>query len=94
MYKYILTIDAEKDIVRIYEYGISQFGVQQADTYYDLLFDCFDKIASNPYLFPSAGHIIQGYRYCVCGSDTIYYKISNQEIVEIITIIGRQDFKF
>jgi toxin ParE1/3/4 len=93
MYKYVLTIDAEEDIVRIYEYGIGQFGMQQADKYYEMLFDCFDKIASNPYLFPSAEHILQGYRYCVCGIDTIYYAITNQEIVEIITIIGRQDFK-
>jgi toxin ParE1/3/4 len=92
MYKYLLTIDAEEDIVRIYEYGFALFGMIQADKYYDLLFECFDQITSNPYLFPTADHIKIGYRYCVCGVDTIYYKILNQEIVEIITIIGRQDF--
>ncbi len=93
MYKYILTLDAEEDIVRIYEYGFGQFGMNQADIYYDMIFDCFDRIAKNPYLFPAANHIKIGYRYCVCGIDTIYYKIENQNIVEIITIIGRQDFK-
>ena len=53
MYKYILTIEAEEDIVRIYEYGFVKFGSTQADKYYDMLFECFDKIESNPFLFPS-----------------------------------------
>ena len=56
-----------------------------------MIHDCFDKIESNPFLFPSANHIKKGYRYCVCGVDTIYYNIKVNEI-EIITIIGRQDY--
>lgn len=92
MYKYLLTLDAEEDIVRIYEYGFGQFGLAQADVYYDMIFDSFDIICKNPYLFPVADHIKIGYRYCVCGADTIYYKILNQDIVEIVTIIGRQDY--
>ena len=30
-------------------------------------------------------------RYCVCGVDTVYYNISENNI-EVITIIGRQNF--
>jgi len=30
------------------------------------------------------------YRRCVCGVDSIYYKI-NENIVEIMAIVGRQD---
>lgn len=37
------------------------------------------------------GRFRQGYRYCVCGVDTIFYKISPDEI-EIMAIIGRQNF--
>ena len=44
MYKYILTIEAEEDIVRIYEYGFVKFGSIQADKYYNMLFECFNKI--------------------------------------------------
>jgi toxin ParE1/3/4 len=92
MYKYVLTKEAEADIIRIYEYGFGQFGIIQADKYYEMLFDCFDKIASNPFLFPTAEFIKEDYRYCVCGVDTIYYKIINHQTIEISTIIGRQDF--
>ena len=50
------------------------------------------RIGENPYQFPQASHIRQSYHYCVCGSDTIYFKLTTDEIPEIIRIIGRQEF--
>ncbi len=91
MYRYKLNVQAEEDLTRIFEYGLGRFGFLQANKYYDMLFECFSKITSNPYLFPNAIRYREGYRYCVCGVDTIYYKI-NAEVVEIMAIIGRQDF--
>lgn len=78
-------------MLRIYEYGVAKFGLNQADKYYNMFQDCFEKISSNPHLFPEANHFRKGYSYCVCGADTIYYKINGNEI-EIMAIIGRQDF--
>tara|TARA_R110002020_G_scaffold114593_3_gene263519 strand:- start:25622 stop:25897 length:276 start_codon:yes stop_codon:yes gene_type:complete len=91
MYKYKLTNEAEADIVRIFEYGLNRFGLQQATKYYDMLFECFNKIATNPLLFPVVLNYKNAQRYCVCGVDTIYYNINGDQI-EIITIIGRQDY--
>ena len=91
MFSYKLSIQAEEDLTRIFEYGIGRFGLLQANKYYDMLFDCFSKIASNPYLFPEATRFRQYYRLCICGVDTIFYKINDDEI-EIMAIIGRQDF--
>ena len=91
MYKYDLSEKAKEDLLRIYEYGIAKFGLHQADIYFNMMHDCFDKIASNPYLFPSAIRYREGYRYCVCGVDTIFYKI-NDHTIEIMAIIGRQDY--
>jgi toxin ParE1/3/4 len=93
MYSYFLSSEAKEDLRRIYYYGIGKFGINQADIYFNMLHDCFDKIEENPFLFPSADHIKEEYRFCVCGVDTIYYKIINENFIEIITIIGRQDFK-
>lgn len=78
-------------MLRIYEYGIAKLVLNQADKYFDMMHDCFDKIASNPFLFPEAFRYRKGYRYCVCGVDTIFYKINGSEI-EIIVIISRQNF--
>ena len=92
MYSYKLSVEAENDVIRIYEYGFYKFGLIQADKYYNELFECFNKIAKNPSMFPAAEHIKEGYRYCVSGVDTIYFKIKKNNGIEIITIIGRQDF--
>jgi toxin ParE1/3/4 len=91
MYKYKLSFEAEEDVIRIFEYGLGKFGLIQANTYYDMLFECFNKIASNPFLFPVVIRYKDVERYCVCGVDTIYYNIIGDE-VEIIAIIGRQDY--
>lgn len=91
MFKYKLNIQAEEDIIRIFEYGIEQFGLVQANKYYEMLFECFSKIASDPLMFPEASKYRKGYRYCVCGVDVIFYKINFNEI-EIMAIVGRQNY--
>ncbi|GAO30819.1 hypothetical protein JCM15548_13133 [Geofilum rubicundum JCM 15548] len=62
----------------------------QADKYYDAFFEYFEVIAKRPFSFESVDHIKKGYRRCVCGVDSIYFKIENGT-VEIMAIIGRQD---
>ncbi|MDH5366968.1 MAG: type II toxin-antitoxin system RelE/ParE family toxin [Cyclobacteriaceae bacterium] len=81
---------AKEDLIRIHHYGVARFGIEQADKYFDSFFKYFDIIAQRPYAFESVEFIRADYRRCVCGSDSIYYRI-NDEIVEIMTIIGRQD---
>ena len=91
MYEYFLTREAKEDLWRIYEFGVLKFGVNQAKKYFDTMHDCFDKIASNPFMFPEVVKYKIAVRYCVCGIDNIFYKISNNK-VEIITIVGRQNY--
>lgn len=91
MYRYKLNIQVEEGLTRIFEHCIGQFGLKQADKYYEIFFECFFKIASNPFHFPNSNHFRKGYRFCVCGVDTIFYKINGDEI-EIMAIIGRQNF--
>ena len=90
MYRYRLSVEAEEDIIRIFEYGIGQFGIVQAVKYYDMLFECFNKIAFNPLMFPVDSKHKEIDRYCVCGVDTIFFNVKDE--IEIITIIGRQNF--
>lgn len=90
IFRFILNLNAEDDLDRIHEYGVGQFGINQADKYYDKFFDYFERIVSNPYMFPISKQN-SAYRSCVCGVDTIYFKINN-DVVEIMAIIGRQDF--
>ncbi len=90
MAEYRLSNTAKEDLIRIHHYGVSTFGVNQADKYFETFFEYFDIIAQRPFAFESIDYIKKGYRRCVCGSDSIYYRLNN-DIVEIMAIIGRQD---
>ena len=90
MAKYKLSNVAKEDLIRIHHYGAKLFGIKQADKYFDSFFLHFELIAQNPLGFESVDFIKPGYRRCVCGVDSIFYKIG-EEVVEIMTIIGRQD---
>ena len=90
MANYKLSNTAKEDLIRIHHYGVERFGMQQADAYFNSFFDHFEMIARQPLSFESVDFIKKGYRRCVCGSDAIYYKVNNN-VVEIMTIIGKQD---
>lgn len=90
MSNYRINRIAEEDMIRIFHYGVQQFGLKQAEKYYDKLFEYFEAIAKSPYAFEAVDYIKPGYRRCVCDSNSIYYRIYAGE-VEIMTIIGYQD---
>ena len=92
MAKYRLSNEAKRDLIRIHHYGVAKFGITQADQYFDAFFEYFDIIAQRPFSFESVDYLKKGYRRCVCGVDSIYYRIENGT-VEIMAIIGRQDLK-
>jgi len=92
MAKYRLSNEAKEDLIRIHHYGVNRFGIAQADKYFNSFFKYFDIIAQQPFSFESVDYIKKGYRRCAIGSDSIYYKVNN-DIVEIMAIVGRQDLK-
>ncbi len=83
MAKYRLSNEAKNDLIRIHHYGVEKFGLAQADKYFEI-------IAKRPFSFESVDYLKKGYRRCICGSDSIFFKI-NGETIEIMAIIGRQD---
>ncbi|KYG74466.1 toxin ParE1/3/4 [Roseivirga ehrenbergii] len=91
MANYKLSNIAKVDLIRIHQYGVNRFGISQADKYFDTFFKYFDMITERPLYFESVDFIRPGYRLCVCSSDSIYFRVNNG-VVEIMTIIGRQDF--
>ncbi len=90
MADYRLSNEAKEDLIRIYQFGVEMFGIDQADKYFDSFFKYFDIISQQPYAFESINYVKSGYRRCACGSDSIYYRIENST-VEIMAIIGSQD---
>lgn len=92
MAEYRLSNEAREDLIRIHHFGVKQFGMAQADKYFDTFFDYFEMIADSPFAFESVEYIKSGYRKCPCGSDTIYFRLIENK-VEIMAIVGMQDLK-
>ena len=90
MAEFRISNTAKEDLIRIHHYGVKKFGTTQADKYFESFFEYFEIIAQRPFTFESVDFIKNGYRRCVCGSDSIYFKV-NENFVDIMTIIGRQD---
>lgn len=90
MAKYRLSNEAKNDLIRIHHYRVKKFGMTQADKYFESFFKYFEIISQRPFSFESVDYIKKDYRRCVFGIDSIYYKINN-EVVEIMAIVGRQD---
>tara|TARA_R110002072_G_scaffold81680_3_gene186809 strand:- start:1187 stop:1474 length:288 start_codon:yes stop_codon:yes gene_type:complete len=90
MAEFRISNTAREDLIRIHHYGVKKFGITQADKYFNSFFEYFEIIAQRPFSFESVDYIKKGYRRCVCGSDSIFYKV-NEDVVEIMAIIGKQD---
>ena len=92
MTEYRLSNAAKEDLIRLHHYGVEKFGITQADKYFNTFFDYFEIIAQSPFSFESVDYLKKGYRRCLCGSDSIYYRI-NDNMIEIMAIIGMQDLE-
>lgn len=92
MANYRISNTAKEDLIKIHQYGVHRFGEKQADTYFNALFNPFERIAQDPFAFESVDYIKKGYRGCFSGVDSIYFNLKN-DVVEIITIIKKKDLE-
>ena len=92
MANYRISNTAKDDLIRIHHYGVEKFGIEQADKYFDSFFKYFEIISQRPYSFEAVDFIKVGYRRCVCGSDSIYFKINNK-VIDIMIIVGKQEIE-
>lgn len=93
MASYKLSNQAKEDLIRIHQYGVRTFGEIEADKYLLNIFEQFNTIANHPNRYPKVDYIREGYHRCVCGVESIYYRVQ-YGTVEIMAIIGRQEINF
>lgn len=87
---YRLSEKAIGDLDRLYEFGVEQFGLEQADRYFDGLIARFEAIALDPRLASAVEHIYPGLRRSVYFSHSIYY-LMDASGIRIVRILGRED---
>ena len=90
MARYRLSDKARFDLYRLYKFGVRTFGLQQADSYFDGIINRLQELAHNPKLYPKVDYVRKDYRRSVFGIHSIYYLVSNDEIL-IVRVLGRED---
>ena len=82
---FIISKKAVSDLEGIWLYTVEKWSVQQADRYYNLIFDEIAYICKNENAGKSMEHVRKGYRASKVKSHLIFYKIS-KNVIEIVRI--------
>jgi toxin ParE1/3/4 len=88
--KFIISEKANEDIEKIWLYTYENWSLEQADRYYNLIFDEIEFIAENFESGKSVDYIKKGYRATLVKSHIIFYKKSRRNIVEIIRVLHQK----
>lgn len=89
MARYRLSRAADRDLERLFEYGIDRFGLDLALDYVGGMKAQFETVAENPALYQTVDHIRPGFRRCVFRAHSLYYTAGEDGVV-IIRILGRE----
>ena len=90
---FIISKKAVSDLEVIWLYTVEKWSVEQADRYYNLIFDEINYICRNINTGKSMEHVRRGYRASKVKSHLIFFRIKN-DTVEIIRILHeRMDIK-
>ncbi|AJP72653.1 type II toxin-antitoxin system RelE/ParE family toxin [Sphingomonas hengshuiensis] len=85
---YRLSPMAEGQVADIYGYTHAEWGADQADRYYNTLFDCFDAIADRRVAWrqisPAFG--IGGW-FCRCAHHFVYWRQKISGEIEVVAIV-------
>jgi toxin ParE1/3/4 len=86
---YIISKKALTDLDDIWYYTVEKWSVDQANRYYDLIFEEIGYICKWPHSGKSIDDIRNGYRVSKVKSHLIFYKVVN-DIIEIIRILHQR----
>ena len=83
---FIITKKAVADLEQIWLYTAEKWSIEQADRYYNLIFDEINFICRNNSAGKSMEHIRKGYRASKVKFHLIFYRVVNKKI-EIVRIL-------
>jgi toxin ParE1/3/4 len=86
---FVISKKAVSDLEEIWFYTFEKWLKEQADRYYNLIFNEINYISKNVSAGKSMEHVRKGYRATKVKSHLIFYKIVN-DTIEIIRILHEQ----
>lgn len=87
MSNYKLTKLAEYDLVKIWDYTVYEWSVNQAEKYIDGLVSSFEGIAEGKVKGKAIDSVRKGYKKALHGKHYIFFRFSADNMVEIIRVL-------
>lgn len=87
MSSYIINEKALEDINSIWIYTAENWSVEQADRYYNLIYDEIEYIASNFEMAQDFGKIRKTYKYSKVKSHLIFFKKDKNNEIEVVRVL-------
>jgi toxin ParE1/3/4 len=84
---YLISNKAVLDLQEIWLYTLEKWSIEQADRYYNLIIGEIEFICKNIHSGKSMDYIKKGYRVSKVKSHLIFYRISTEQIIEVIRIL-------
>lgn len=92
--KYHISLKANADLIGIWEFTFDHWSLEQADRYYEIIIDKIREICRKPDIGKNYYIIRDNYWGVNVKSHIIFYRIKNQNHIEIIRILHqRMDFQ-
>jgi toxin ParE1/3/4 len=83
---FVVSKKAVSDLEEIWLYTFEKWSLEQADRYYNLIFDEINYICRNIHAGKSMEHVRKGYRASKVKSHLIFYRVIN-DTIEVIRIL-------
>jgi toxin ParE1/3/4 len=90
---FFISKKAVSDLEEIWLYTIEKWFIEQADRYYNLIFDEINYICKNINAGKSMEHVRKGYRASKVKSHLIFYRVINNTIEVIRILHERMDIE-
>ncbi len=84
---YLISNKAVSDLEEIWLYTLEKWSVEQADRYYNLIIGEIEFICKNSHSGKPVDHIKKGYRVSKVKSHVVFYRISTEQVIEVIRIL-------
>lgn len=89
--KFRLSKKALEDINNIWLYTVENWSVEQADRYYNSIFDEIEFLSDNPLSGKDYGQVRKNYRCSRVQSHLIFYRIAtNKNEIDIIRVLHQR----
>ena len=91
MAKYKISVEAEKDLEKIWAYTFETWSLEQADRYINQIFEEIEYISTKPEQGKDFGYVRKGYLRTKVRLHYLFYKIDNKTgVVKIIRILHQR----